>query len=81
MNFPSQMFFNNINHGYRAAMLKKNPLWLLPFYVAVATSCYYETVRRTIPTTIISYILKNISCDSNNQSSHSTYGFISQGLP
>ena len=33
MNFPSQIFFNDINHGYRAAILKKNYLWLLPFYV------------------------------------------------
>ena len=23
--------FNNINHGYRAAILKKKILWLLPF--------------------------------------------------
>ena len=33
MNFPSHIFFNNINHGYRAAILKKNSLWLLPFYM------------------------------------------------
>ena len=25
--------FNDINHGYRAAILKKNYLWLLPFYM------------------------------------------------
>ena len=31
MNFPSHIFFNNINLGYRAAILKKNYLWLLPF--------------------------------------------------
>ena len=37
MNFPSQIFFNDINHGYRAAILKKNYLWLLPFYSVVAT--------------------------------------------
>ena len=23
MNFPSQIFFNDINHGYRATILKK----------------------------------------------------------
>ena len=39
MNFPSQMFFNDLNHDYRTAILNKNPLWLLPFYMAVATSC------------------------------------------
>ena len=33
MNFPSQLIFNDINHYYRAAILKKNPLWLLPFYM------------------------------------------------
>ena len=26
MNFPSQMYFNDINHGYRAAILKKNSI-------------------------------------------------------
>ena len=33
MNFRSQIFFNDINHGYRAAILNKNSLWLLPFYM------------------------------------------------
>ena len=42
MNFPSKIFSNDINHCYRAAILKKNSLWLLPFYMAVATYCYYE---------------------------------------
>ena len=31
-NFPSHIFFNDINHSYRAAILKKNSLWLLLFY-------------------------------------------------
>ena len=48
MNFPSQIFFDHINHGYRAAVLKKNSLWLLPFYMVVATFFYYEKVSRTI---------------------------------
>ena len=39
MNFPLQIFFSNINHGYRAAILKKNYLWLLLFYMAVANYC------------------------------------------
>ena len=30
-NFPSQIFFDDINHGYRAALLKKKSLCLLPF--------------------------------------------------
>ena len=34
MNFPSQIFFNNI--GYKAALLKKNSLWLLSIYMDVA---------------------------------------------
>ena len=32
---------NYIIHGYRADILKKNSLWLLPFYMTVATFCYY----------------------------------------
>ena len=34
--------FSDINHGYRAALLKKNYLKLLPFYMAVASHCYYD---------------------------------------
>ena len=57
MNFSSQIFFNDINHGYRAAILKKNSLWLLPFYMVVATYFCYEKVRRTMRTAIISNLL------------------------
>ena len=59
MNFPSQIFFNDINHGYRAAILKKNSLWLLPFYMVVATYFYYEKVHRTMRTAIVSNLLKS----------------------
>ena len=58
MNFPSQIFLNDINHGCRAAILRKNYLWLPPFYMAVATYCYYEKVRRTMRAAIVSYLLK-----------------------
>ena len=58
MNFPSQIFFNDINHGYKAALLKKNSLWLLSFYMDVASHCYYEKARRTMNTAIVSYLLK-----------------------
>ena len=44
--FPSQIFFNDINHGYRAAILKKNSLWLLPFYMAAIVS-YLLKDRKT----------------------------------
>ena len=44
--FPFTDIFNDINHAYRAAILKKKCLWLLPFYMAVATYCYYEKERR-----------------------------------
>ena len=58
MNFPSQMFFNDINHGYKAVILKKSSLWLVPYYMAVvATYCYYEKVRRTMRTAIALYLL------------------------
>ena len=35
MDFPLQIFFNDINYSYRAAILKKNVLWLLLFYVVM----------------------------------------------
>ena len=47
MNFPSQIFFNDINHDHKAALLKKNSLWLLSIYINVASYCYYEKGRRT----------------------------------
>ena len=60
MNFSLQIFFNDINHGYRAGILKKNSLWLLPLYIAMATYFYYEKVRRTTCTAIVSNLLKTI---------------------
>ena len=39
-------------------MLKKNSLWLLLFYVVVATYFYYEKVPRKVRTAIASNILK-----------------------
>ena len=50
---------NDINRGYRAAISKKSSLWLLSFYMAMATYCYYEKVRRTLRTAIVSYLLKH----------------------
>ena len=35
--FLHSNFFNGINHGCRAAILKKNSLWLLPFYMVETT--------------------------------------------
>ena len=58
MSFPSQKFFNDINHGCKAALLKKKPLWLLSFYMDVASYYYYEKVRRTMRTAIVSYLLR-----------------------
>ena len=46
MNFSSQIFFNDINHGYKAALLEKSSLWLLSIYMDVACYCYYEKGRR-----------------------------------
>ena len=60
MNFPFHIFFNDINHGYRAAILKKNYLWLPPFFIFVATYFYYEKVRRTIRTAIVSNLRKRL---------------------
>ena len=61
MNVLLQIFFNNINHGYEAAVSKKNYLWLIPFSMAVATYSYYEKVHRTMHTAILSYLPKSMS--------------------
>ena len=45
MNFPSQIFFNNI--GCKAALLKKSSQWLLSICMDVASYYYYEKRRRT----------------------------------
>ena len=58
MNFPSQIFFNAYNHGYRAAILKKNSFRLSPFFMAVTTFFYYENVRRTMRSSFVSYLVK-----------------------
>ena len=50
--------FNDINHGYKAALLKKNYLWLLSFYMDVTSYCYYEKVCRRMNTAVVSYLLK-----------------------
>ena len=57
MNFSSDIF-NDINHGYKTVILKKNSLWLLPFYMVVATYFYYEKLLRTMRTAIVSNLLK-----------------------
>ena len=57
MNFSSKIFLNDINHGYRAAILNKYILWLLQFYMAVATYFCYQKVGKTMCTAIVSYVL------------------------
>ena len=57
MNFPSQIFFNDINHGYKTALLKKNYLWLLSVYMDVASYCYYEKGCRTNSRSLSIFIL------------------------
>ena len=50
-------FFNDINHGYKAALLKKNFLWLLSIYMDVACYSYYEKGRRTNARSLSIFIL------------------------
>ena len=52
--------FTDVFNDYRAAILKKNSLWLLPFYMVVATYFYFEKVRRAIRAAIVSNLLKGI---------------------
>ena len=61
--FSFNGIFNDINHGYRASIFKKNHMWLLPFYMAGATYCYYEKVRTTINTVTVSYLLRIFRSD------------------
>ena len=58
--------FNDINHGYKAALLKKNSLWLLWFYMDVASYCYYEKACRTMHTAIVSYFYSSSAAELNN---------------
>ena len=59
MNFPSKISFNDINHGYSAAILKKSSLWVLPSYMVVATYCYYKKECRMMDTAIVLYVICN----------------------
>ena len=52
MNFPSHIFFNDVNHGYRASYIEEK------FFVAA--SVLYEKVRRTMHTAVVLYpLMKN----------------------
>ena len=62
MNFPSQIFFNDI--GYKAALLKKNSQWLLSIYMDVASYCYYEKGRRT--NALLKYFYSFSAAELNN---------------
>ena len=48
-------------------MFKKNSLWLLPFFVAVATYCYNEKVRIARRTAITLYVLNAMDVTLNNK--------------
>ena len=47
-------------------VLKKNYLWLLSFYMDVASYCYYEQMRRTMHTAIVSYFYSFSAVELNN---------------
>ena len=56
--------------------MKKNYLWLLPFYMAVATYFYYENMRRTMRNAIVLYHLKLLTIFEKKFSSSS---YVRQG--
>ena len=58
MIFFDRYTLKHLDHSCRAIILKKNPLWLPPFFMAVATSCFYEKVHRTMGAAIALYLLK-----------------------
>ena len=70
MNSPSQIFFNNINHGCRAAILKKYLrgcfgsiwLWLLiPVTKRCAERCALQLYRTSIWVDIITFLSQYLS--------------------
>ena len=70
---------NDINHGYRTDLLKKNSFWLLPFYVTVATYCYCEKLRRTMRNAVVSYLNK---CESiKNRMAQNVCNSYKKSLP
>ena len=54
-----EFFFTDIFYeiGFKAALLKKNSLWLLLIYIDVAFYCYYEKKRRTNAHSLSIFIL------------------------
>ena len=57
--FFRRYFFKDFDHSHRTTILKKNPLYLLLFFMAVVPSCYYEKIRTTMCTAVVSlYLLK-----------------------
>ena len=62
MNFPSQIFFSDINNGYRAAILKRNSLWLIPFYtvwllISIMKRCGERCVLQLYQTSLKHYLV------------------------
>ena len=57
--FRSGSLVHEFSFKEGAAILKKNYLWLLPFFIVMATYCYYEKVRGMVRTAIASYLLKS----------------------
>ena len=60
--FPSQISFSDIDNKYKIAILKKNYLRQLQFYMA--TYCFYEKVPRMMRTAAVSHPLniKQLIC-------------------
>ena len=64
MNFPSQIFFNDI--GYKAASLTKNSQCVLSIYMDVASYCYYEKKRRTNARSLSIFILFQLQSEDED---------------
>ena len=75
--FPFRDIFNDINHGYKASLLKKNSLCLHSFYMDMASYCHYEQARRTMNTAIVSYLFNHFysfsAAELNNIENQSFY--------
>ena len=62
MNFSSQIFFNNIHHGYKSTLLKKSSSRLHSIYMDSSSNCYNEKRRRTNWRSLSIFILFQLQC-------------------
>ena len=86
MNFPLHISFNDISNGYRVAILKKNYLWLLPFYtvwllISIMKRCAERCARQLYQTSLKHYLVNCLKVFRNilpekNKRPHRIWWFL-----